>query len=115
MREPRLAVRLASAQFSVDLRSPAAQFAGCLTGLAELVRALRLGERQHRGDLGAQFAGHDQVGDRDQREAVGLDEGDEVRSPRGVASSTTPAVGSNGDARQTRMPPRRSVSSERAA
>ena len=59
----------------VDLRSPAAQFAGCLTGLAEFVRALRLGERQHRGDLGAQFAGRDQVGDRDQREAVGLDEG----------------------------------------
>jgi hypothetical protein len=48
--------------------------AACLTGLAELVRAPRLGERHHRGDLGAQPAGRDQVGDRGQREPVGLDE-----------------------------------------
>jgi hypothetical protein len=42
--------------------------------LAELVCALRLGEWQHRGDLGAQSARCDQVGDRAQREPVGLDE-----------------------------------------
>jgi hypothetical protein len=59
------------ARASVDRQH---QLPGGAAGLAELMGAAGLGQWEGLGDRGAQAPGFDEVGDRGQRQAVGLDE-----------------------------------------